>query len=206
VTLDDERAPDADAAERERARRQRIASMRRLVGAAVGVACVALLGSYLVPGGGLRFGAEPERAEGWEAIPWDACGSVRSFGELAEADLDDEALCAALLKARSHSGGDDEFFVLTGEVEARKVREALAAERRVAEPSAPPHDDLQLLLVRSPGNRFSQRLPHAGSDREDRVDTLAIWFPEDEEPDEVQTVPLSSESDSYPALERLISH
>jgi hypothetical protein len=203
--VDDELAPNADAPERERARRQRIASLQRLVVAAVGLACVALVGSYLVPGGGLRFSSEPERAEGWSAIPWDACGSVRSFSELAEANLDDEALCAALLKARSHSGGDDEFFVLTGEVEAQQVRDALASLPRPSEQStAPPRDDLQLLLVRSPGNRFSPELPRTASDREDRVDTLAIWFPEDEEPDEVETVLLSSESDSYPALERLI--
>ncbi len=214
MTVDDEIAPRAvppggrvdEAAEREQARRQRIASLQRLVGAAVGVACVALVGSYLVPGGGLKFGSEPEAAEGWEQIPWDACGSVRSFSELAEADLDDEALCAALLKARSHSGGDDEFFVLEGEVRADEVRAALESDPEQLGHLASQPKDLQLLLVRSPGNRFTRELPHGADDRKDRVDAMAIWFPEDSRPSDVETVLLSSTSDSYPALERLISH
>ena len=167
---------------------------------------MALLGSYLVPGGGLRFRAEPAPAEGWEQIPWDACGSVRSFSELAEADLDDEALCAALLKARSHSGGDDEFFVLAGEVETDDVRAALESDPEQLSHLASQPKDLQLLLVRSPDNRFSRELPHDADDRDDRVDAMAIWFPEDSRPNDVETVLLSSTSDSYPALERLISH
>ena len=214
MTVDDEIAPEAipsghradEATQRERARRQRVASLQRLVGAAVGLACIAVVGSYLVPGGGLRFGAEPERAEGWEQIPWDACGSVRSFSELAEADLDDEALCAALLKARSHSGGDDEFFVLAGQVDAEQVRAALESDPAQAAELASQTKDLQLLLVRSPGNRFTKELPHRADDRDDRVDAMAIWFPEDSRPGDVGTALLSSTSDSYPALERLISH
>jgi len=214
MTVDDEITPEVipsghttdSAADRERARRQRIASLQRLVGAAVGVACVALVGSYLVPGGGLKLGSEPERAEGWEQIPWDACGSVHSFAELAQADLDDEALCAALLKARSHSGGDDEFFILSGEVHPEDVRAALKSEPAQAAELASQTEDLQLLLVRSPGNRFTEELPRDADDREGRVDAMAIWFPEDAPPSEGGTVLLSSTSDSYPALERLISH
>ena len=208
MTVDDDIAPQAVEPEHEHedARRRRLASLQRVVGAAVGVACVALVGSYLVPGGGLKFGSEPERAEGWAAIPWDACGSVRSFAELADADLDDEALCAALLKARSHSGGDDEFFVLEGEVRADEVRAALESDPEQLSHLASQPKDLQLLLVRSPDNRFSRELPHDADDRDDRVDAMAIWFPEDSRPNDVETVLLSSTSDSYPALERLISH
>ena len=212
MTLDDEDATYAPgakhpelviAAARERGRRQRIATLQRVTIAAIGVACVALAGSYLVPGGGLRFSTGPERAEGWEEIPWDVCGSVRSFEELATAELDDEAMCAALLKARSYSGGDDEFFVLSGEVDPRDVQQALGADEPpdVADGSG----ELQLLLVRSPGNRFRQELPRDAQGRTDRVDAMAIWFPEDERPAQVDTMLLSSESDSYPALERLIS-
>lgn len=205
MTVDDEIAPRAIPSG-EQARRQRIASLQRLVGAAVGVACVALVGSYLVPGGGLKFGSEPEAAEGWEQIPWDACGSVRSFSELAEADLEDEALCAAMLEARSHSGGDDEFFVLAGEVDADEVRAALESDPEQLSHLASQPKDLQLLLVRSPGNRFTRELPRDADDRDDRVDAMAIWFPEDSSPSDVETVLLSSTSDTYPALERLISH
>ena len=214
MTVDDEIAPEAvgsaqteidAAAERERVRRRRVASLQRLVIGAVGLAVVALAGSYLVPGGGLKFGSEPERAEGWEQIPWDACGSVHSFAELAEADLDDEALCAALLKARSHSGGDDEFFVLEGEVDADDVRTALKSDPAQAAQLASAPKDLQLMLVRSPGNRFTTELPRTAAKDDERVDALAIWFPEDAEPDDLETVLLSSTSVSYPALERLIA-
>lgn len=168
------------------------------------LAALILLGSRALPRGKEEVVvADFHDSTDWSEVSEQACGEVTTFDELAAAEGHERVdSCVAQLLVRAHARGDVEAWVMRAPVDAAEAADALELVPGSPVVDDEPDDELQVLVVRSADPAFVADTA-AGSGGGPR-DVIAAWYPAGSRPHEVGSVLLSSGSDAYEALHRLI--